>query len=503
MVYNKKMLIIILLLIGILIISGNTISSVRIKNSDVVEDYFHLRPVDISRAIEDNEQIKILYPLSSIPALVEKNDFLHIKFKCFWFDRVYAYISTAYEPVVDEIWLESHSIFKNNSLCEATYYIPDDTPKELYNLTIIIERDGEFYTCSIPRSVSVYDKIDDDFTIVHVADFHVGDPRGFAESLYQTLGFRSIKKCISEINLMHPDLVLISGDLVFGQLYPFEYSYEYRKCYEIIQLFDVPTFLVPGNHDGYYRFKEDGLLFWKQYFGPLYYSFDFGDYHFIGVNSFDWPAKLRSSVLFIALNWGGSIQDMQLKWIEQDLRNTESDLKFIFLHHNPIWDTKTDSLLRMGYKNREEFLSLIYEYDVDMVLAGHVHLDTVNEENETIFITTTTPQSGIRNDDGYWGYRVIEIEDGNIVSFNYKEPKYSVPTYKLNSEYIDVYNRQVSNDLEKDVEVLLKFTVPLGKYIAHNADIIMFRQNNFKQQVYVDAWIPAGSEKMVTLIPVR
>ena len=503
MLYKNRFIIIMAIIIGLLIISGSTPSSVRIENSNMIESDSNIRPIDISRAIEDTEQIKMVYPLSTYPALLEKNDILHIEFKCFWFDRVYVYISTAYEPVVDEIWLEPHSIFKNNSLCEANYHIPDSTPEELYNLTIIIEREGEFYTCSIPRSVSVYDKIDDDFTIIHVADFHVGDPRGFAESIDQTLGFRSIKRCINEINLVHPDLVLISGDLVFGQLYPFEYSIEYRKCYEIIQLFDVPTFLVPGNHDGYYRFKEDGLLFWKQYFGPLYYSFDFGDYHFTGVNSFDWPAKLRSSVLFIALNWGGSIQDVQLEWIEQDLKNSESDLKFIFLHHNPIWDTKTDSLLRMGYNNREEFLSLIDEYDVDMVLAGHVHLDTVNEENGTIFITTTTPQSEIRNEDGYWGYRVIEIEDGNIVSFNYKEPKYSVPTYKLKSEFIDVYNRKVTNELEKDVEVLLKFKVPLGPYISPNAEIIMSRENNFMQQLYVDACIPAGSETMVTVIPVR
>ena len=290
---------------------------------------------------------------------------------------------------------------------------------------------------------------------------------------------------------------------MFGQLYPFEYSIEYRRCYDLIQLFDVPTFLVPGNHDGYYRFREDGLEFWKEYFGPLYYSFDFGNNHFIGVNSFDWPPILRSSVLFIALNWGGSIQDVQMQWIEQDLKSSESDLKFIFLHHNPIWDTKTDSLLRMGYKNREKFLSVIDEYDVDMVLAGHVHLDTVNEENGTIFITTTTPQSEIRKDDGYWGYRVIQIEDGNIVSFNYKEPKYSVPTYKLKGEYIDVYNRKVTNELEKDVEILLKFTVPLGPYISPNAEIIMSRENNFIQQLYVDACIPAESETMVTLIPVR
>ena len=75
----------------------------------------------------------------------------------------------------------------------------------------------------------------------------IGDTRSFEESIRKTLGYRSVKRCIKEINLLHPDFVIISGDLVFGQLYPFEYRREYKKCYEMIQKFDVPTYLAPGD----------------------------------------------------------------------------------------------------------------------------------------------------------------------------------------------------------------------------------------------------------------
>jgi len=213
--------------------------------------------------------------------------------------------------------------------------------------------------------------------------------------------------------------VLISGDIVFGQLYPFEYRREYQKCYDLLQTFDVPIFLVPGNHDGYNRILEDGLEYWQEYFGPLFYSFNYGDYHFTGVNSFDMSKLLRLTFLFIPLNWGGSISNEQLDWIENDLENSDSPLNFMFLHHNPLWDTTSDSLIGKGYENRENLLSLIYENEVDMVLAGHNHLDTVNIENEVIFITTTTPESEISTEDGYWGYRLIEINDGEIASYNY------------------------------------------------------------------------------------
>lgn len=496
------MLILISVLISIILISGNTLSSIQVSSSEniLIED--HVKSSIILQAKEDINQVKILYPLSSIPALVENNDCLKINFESDIVDRVFAYITTAFEPVVDEIWLEFNGIINKNSYWETMFLIPNNTPEELYNLTIIVEKNNQFFSNSHPRSVSIYNEIDDDFTIVHIADFHVGDPRGLTVNVDETIGFKSIKRCINEINLIHPDLVIISGDLVFGQLYPFEYSVEYKKCYELIQLFDVPTFLIPGNHDGYNRFKEDGLEFWKNYFGPLYYSFDFGNFHFIGVNSFDWPANHRISISFIALNWGGSIQDEQLNWIEEDLESTNANLTFMFLHHNPIWDTKKDSLLRMGYKNRNKLLSLIDEKNVDMVLAGHVHRDTVNNRYGTIFITTTTPASDIRKKDGYWGYRLIKVENGNIVSYNYKEPRYSIPTYKLKIEYTDTFNAKIKNELEMDIQILSKFNVPPGEYEVQNGYITMIRGNSFMQEIYVEAEVSAQSNLEIELIPI-
>lgn len=500
-IIKRQMFIFILILISFILISGNTISSIHKTNKENFNIEDVVKSLITHQAIDDPDQVKIIFPLSSTPAIVEKDDYLKINFEADIVDEVFAYITTAYEPVVDEIWLEFGSIIDKNTYWEALFLIPDETPEELYNLTIIIEKNCEFFSSSTPRSVSVYNEIGDDFNIVHIADFHVGDFRGLTVNVEETIGFKSLKKCISEINLLNPDLVLISGDLVYGQLYPFEYSIEYKKCYELIQLFDVPTFLVPGNHDGYNRFREDGLKFWQKYFGSLYYSFDFGNYHFVGVNSFDWPAIYRLSISFIVLNWGGSIQDDQLNWIKNDLNNNDANLTFMFLHHNPLWDTKSDSLLRMGYKNREKFLTLLDEQNVDMVLAGHIHRDTVNNESGTIFITTTTPSSDVRREDGYWGYRLIEVEDGNIVSYNYKEPRYSIPSYKLKCEYTDTYNAKITNELEMDVDVLLKFSVSLDGYEAQNGVITKIRSNNYMQEIYVEAQVPAESELEIGLIP--
>lgn len=426
----------------------------------------------------ENGDIDIVYPLSTYPAIVEKGKSFTIIFLSENFDEFHAIISTAYEPVVDEFELSVNSILKDSSGWRASVIVPLNVPEELYNLTIVIERNGYSFHCTEPRAVSVVEKISDTFSFVHASDFHIGDPRGIGVNIKETIRWKAAKKSIEEINLLHPDFVIISGDLVYGQYYPFEYTREYKKCYEILQSFDVPTFLCPGNHDGYFKFREDGFNFWKEYFGPLYYSFDYGNYHFLAVNSYDWPPYARITLLFIPLNWGGYISDEQLKWIEKDLMENDANLTFMFMHHNPLWDTKRNSLLGNEYYNRKEILSLIYEYDVDAVMAGHVHYDNITVINGTIFITTTTVASSLGKDDAYWGYRLIEIENGSIASYNYREPEYSIPSYHLNITYENDYTAIVENELERDMICHLKFVVLSGEYDAKNGEIIMERERN-------------------------
>ena len=496
---KKKMPIIFVTLVALFILTSTyaTIAysyNEKIDNKNVPQ---FLKNKFIQIINKNNFNLK--YPRTSNPKIVEKHENFRIIFQADEFDNIYAYIETAYEPIVDTIWLDIISYTQINSEWSLNVDIPDNTPLELYNLTIIISIDGKFYSSSQPRAVNIIDHFSDNFTFIHVADFHVGDPRGFAESIKETIGHKSIKKCIEEINLLKPDFVIFSGDLVFGQLYPREYTREYKKCYELLQKFDVPTYLSPGNHDGYCRISEDGLEIWEEYFGPLYYSFDYGNYHFLSLNSFDWPKFARRSISCIALNWGGSIRNEQLQWIEDDLSNNDANLTFMFLHHNPLWDTKNNSLLRWGYNNREELLSLIYKQNVDMVLAGHIHIDNVTIENKTIFITTTTPASEIRMEDGYWGFRQIEIKNGKINSYNYKEPKYSIPTYHLNINYENPYTAIVENDLAMDINAHLEFIVPLGCYKVNNGDIVSLRNDNYRTHLIVKSKVEKESLSRITI----
>jgi predicted MPP superfamily phosphohydrolase len=492
---NKK--IIISVLIITILCSSNIVISANFNedlNDSKNEIKFFEKP-SFNEKIIVNSSVKIDYPLSTVPVIVEKGGEFTIRFSSGSFDTAYAYISTSYEPIVDEFWLTVGDIWFSNDLWNMNVTIPLIVPEELYNISIMLDQNGTSVSSSQPRAVSVVEEFNDDFSFIHLTDFHVGDPRGLLESIRETIGMKSIKRSISEINILNPDFVIISGDLVFGQLYPREYSREYKKCYELIQEFDVPTYLCPGNHDGYRRPFEDGLEFWKQYFGPLYYSFYYGNYHFQAINSYDMSPLSRFAFLFIPFNWGGSIQDEQLHWIESDLSSSNSELKFMFMHHNPLWDTRGESLFRKPYENRENLLDLIDQYEVDMVLAGHVHFDNVTIVNDTIYLTTITPSSSNSGPDSYWGYRLVKIEDGAIASYNYKEPKYSIPSYNLELSYISQDKASIVNDLETDINALIKFVLPYDEYKVDHGEIVLTRGNEYFVEIYVKVLV----EKLSTL----
>ena len=94
-----------------------------------------------------------------------------------------------------------------------------------------------------------------------------------------------------------------------------------------------------------------------------YYSFDFGNVHFICLNSED---------------SGSAPGGTMLTWLEQDLVNATADWIVAFFHHPPYShgshdsDSSTDSGGRM-VSMRENALPILETWGVDLVLTGHSH----------------------------------------------------------------------------------------------------------------------------------
>jgi len=330
--------------------------------------------------------------------------------------------SPEFEPVVKSVGREGLYYFLNLS-------VPESVPVDLFNLEVVIETDNGTFFDTQPNAVKIIDEIKNSFSIVHLTDIHVDDIRGFLANPGETTGYKVIHKAINTINLINPELVIITGDLVFGM----SYFREYFQLYKLLQKFDVPIFMSIGNHDAINHVwwlggeNIDGMELFQDIFAPLNFSFRYGDLLYISLNSMDWNEYERLGISILNFNWQGQLGEEQLDWFEQQLAAADADLILTGYHHPP------ESFKGTGL---ERTMALARDYGVDAVFTGHTHYDKVRTDGDVRYITTGSLMFDFLSDI-YPVYRRIEIDSGEITSYAFDNDEASVPVYKdsLTADY--------------------------------------------------------------------
>jgi|GEM_PF-1370781 len=323
--------------------------------------------------------------------------------------------SPEFEPVVRSVDREGLYYFLNLS-------IPESVPVDLFDLQVVIETDNGTFSDTQPNAVKIIDEIKSSFSIVHLTDFHVDDIRGFLANPGETLEYNVIQKAINTINLINPELVIITGDFVFGM----SYFREYFHLYRLLQDFDVPIFMSIGNHDAINHVwwlggeNIDGMEIFQDLFAPLNFSFRYGDLLYVSLNSMDWNEYERLGLAILNFNWQGQLGEEQLDWFEQQLTGTNAGLIMIGYHHPP------ESFKGEGV---ERAMTLAQEYDVDAVFNGHTHYDKVRTDDGVLYITTGSLMFDFLSNI-YPVFRLIEIDSGEITSYTFDNDEASVPVYK-------------------------------------------------------------------------
>jgi 3',5'-cyclic-AMP phosphodiesterase len=178
---------------------------------------------------------------------------------------------------------------------------------------------------------------------------------------------------------------------------------EYAESKALLNNLKVPYHMVIGDHD----IVGDGYNLWQQYFGPTYYSWNYGNVHFVALND--------------VLNENGFSEE-QLSWLEQDLSSTKKELKFVFLHRPPRCPfTVPEELGFTGPKSEEridQFLSILREHKVNKIYAGHIH-NLLNYTIDSIPITVTGGAGGPIHNIPLIGkdthhYLEVEVSGGNF-----------------------------------------------------------------------------------------
>jgi hypothetical protein len=226
-----------------------------------------------------------------------------------------------------------------------------------------------------------------------------GDNRATAKNVPMPPTARQI---FSEFRLLRPAFTLWTGDAIYGSDDTVgEAEAEWSDFLAAADQGRTPLFNAPGNHEIYDRRDLESL--YEKTCGLLYGSFDYGNSHFIALDTEEVGRKPGISAL-------------QRAWLEADLEaNRQAANTFVFMHH-PLFPKKAYA----GWDNpaeRDAVHQLFVHYGVKYVFAGHEHLYHRSVHDGINYVVTGG--GGAPNDAGpetgaFQHYLLLTVNDRDI-----------------------------------------------------------------------------------------
>ena len=217
-------------------------------------------------------------------------------------------------------------------------------------------------------------KKDEKFSFVFMTDIHVAPER------HATEGFL---KAIETANKLKPDFVLTGGDNIMdalGQNFSRADSL-YNLYEETVKNLKMPVYSTMGNHEIFGLYTKSGVnpdhpeygkKLYEDRLAQRYYSFDHKNWHFIVLDGMGFTEDRH---------YYGVVDKEQLEWLKNDLEKTGKDRPVAISIHIPLLSVgeqimagPTEAFGQVSIiTNAHEVISLLEQYNVKMVLQGHLH----------------------------------------------------------------------------------------------------------------------------------
>lgn len=183
-----------------------------------------------------------------------------------------------------------------------------------------------------------------------------------------------VKNAVIREKGSHFDGVLLLGDNAYQSGTDENYQSNFFRYDEIFR--NSVIWPAPGNHDynNHLPFSKDPAYYnifncpTKAEAGGVpsgtekYYSYDFGNIHFISIDSYDESTKETGEMY---------------QWLKKDLDSNSQDWTVVYWHHPPYSKGSHNSdntcMNRKMVQMRKRILPLLESYNVDLVLNGHSH----------------------------------------------------------------------------------------------------------------------------------
>ncbi len=271
-------------------------------------------------------------------------------------------------------------------------HIPTDSESDLYDLRVAVN-DKVFVQ---ENAVQVIQAFPSQPKFCIAADPHLGFDGYPCINVPNIDEIPIFAKAIEEVNRIHPDFVVMPGDLV-----DWSCQDNWKDLRNLLKLFQVPLYTLVGNHDYYWdnwwigyppmlpapvRSDPVALRYYLRRINPyLRYSFDYGPIHAVSLDSGEDAERTGVAAC------GSGLTDDDLQWLENNLKGRERS--FVFIHHPATRAGSKDQLKRrynIGCitKNREQFMKLCSKYKVAAVFSGHEHADEHWAEGGVDYYTT-------------------------------------------------------------------------------------------------------------------
>lgn len=216
---------------------------------------------------------------------------------------------------------------------------------------------------------------EEEFTFAFLTDIHVTTERD---------GDKGLAKAIQDVNEKAPDFVLTGGDQVMDALGASEEAATelYSLYLNLAEGFNMPVHNAVGNHEefGVYRssgIEPDHALYSDGMFESMvdkrYRAFDHKGWRFYILDSVEDDEER---------NYFGSVDTVQLAWIEKDLESVNDSTPIVIVTHIPfltaLSQIRDGGLAAIGKKgaviNSDEVLDLFAGHNLKLVLQGHLHI---------------------------------------------------------------------------------------------------------------------------------
>lgn len=238
---------------------------------------------------------------------------------------------------------------------------------------------GLFMSCQQQPNKTQSEK-NDAFSFVFMTDIHLTPERNATEGFLQA---------IDTINKLAPDFVISGGDNIMdalGQTYGKADSL-YNLYEETIENLKMPVYNTIGNHEvfGLYEdsgispdHKEYGKKMYEKRLAKRYYSFDHKNWHFVVLDGIGFTDDQH---------YYGFVDSVQVEWLKQDLASEGKNKPVVVSTHIPLLSVgrqimagPTESFSEGSIiTNAHEIIQILEQYNVKLVLQGHLHfLEDIN-----------------------------------------------------------------------------------------------------------------------------